>query len=177
MHISISISLSLFIKSSHAPPPTSTSSPPPPPNRFSARQIFPQTQLTLLAPHPSIFLNALCNSLRMLSPASPTPVSTAIFAGALHSSLASLGKYTPAQPGDRTLIDALHPFVTTLDRTADLDRAAQAATLAAQNTAGMPPRLGRSVYVGGSAWERVPDPGAVAVAALVRGLAEGLGRL
>ncbi|KAJ9647926.1 hypothetical protein H2199_001702 [Coniosporium tulheliwenetii] len=81
---------------------------------------------------------------------------------------------TPARPGDRTLMDALTPFVETLARTLNVRDAAAAARLGADRTMGMQAKLGRSVYVEASAYDRVPDPGAIGLAELFEGLAEAL---
>lgn len=122
----------------------------------------------------AIFLNALAHGLRLNSPSSPAPITADIWAKALESSLQSLGKYTPAKPGDRTLMDALYPFVDTLSKTGNVDSAASAAEQGAKGTKGMKASLGRTVYVGGEGWENVPDPGAHGLAELLLGLSEGL---
>ncbi|KAF1972522.1 dihydroxyacetone kinase [Bimuria novae-zelandiae CBS 107.79] len=122
----------------------------------------------------AIFLNALAHGLRQNSPTSPSPITAEVWAKALESSLQALGKYTPAKPGDRTLMDALYPFVETLSRTGNVDSAAKAAEQGAQGTKGMKASLGRTVYVGGEGWENVPDPGAHGLAELLLGLSEGL---
>ncbi|KAI9779722.1 MAG: hypothetical protein M1839_007220 [Geoglossum umbratile] len=122
----------------------------------------------------AIFLNALTHSLRSLSPPTPTPITPTIWAQALQNSVNSLANYTPAQSGDRTLIDALHPFVKTLGKEGDLKRAAKDAREGADSTKGMEASLGRTVYVGGDDWQGVPDPGAVGLAAFLEGLAEGM---
>lgn len=122
----------------------------------------------------AIFLNALAHGLRQNSPSSPEPVTTAIWAKALESSLRALSKYTPAQPGDRTLMDSLFPFVQTLSKTNSIESAAQAAEEGAKGTQGMKASLGRTVYVGGEGWQGVPDPGAHGLAELLLGLSEGL---
>ena len=122
----------------------------------------------------AIFLNALAHGLRQQSSSSPQPVTSHIWAKALESSLEALSKYTPAQPGDRTLMDALFPFVKTLSKTANLDDAAKAADEGAKETKGMKASLGRTVYVGGEGWQGVPDPGAHGLAELLLGLSEGL---
>ncbi|KAI9860792.1 MAG: hypothetical protein M1813_005715 [Trichoglossum hirsutum] len=120
-----------------------------------------------------IFLNALARSLRSHSPLVSAPITPAIWAQALQNSMDSLANYTPAQPGDRTLIDALNPFVRTLGESGDLKRAAKAAREGADSTKGMKASLGRTVYVGGEGWQEVPDPGAVGLATFLGGLAEG----
>jgi len=122
----------------------------------------------------AIFLNALAHGLRQNAPSSPQPVTPQIWAKALESSLQALGKYTPAQPGDRTLIDALHPFIQTLSKSGSVDDAAKAAQKGAQGTKGMKASLGRTVYVGGEGFQEVPDPGAHGLAELLLGLSEGL---
>ncbi|KAI1805413.1 dihydroxyacetone kinase [Daldinia bambusicola] len=116
----------------------------------------------------AIFLNALVHSLRTLAPGDASPQ---IWAAALKQSCDALSRYTPARPGDRTLIDALYPFVEVLGKTGDLKKAAEASKKAAEDTKGMKPSLGRAVYVGGSGFEQVPDPGAWGLASFFLGLA------
>jgi dihydroxyacetone kinase len=85
--------------------------------------------------------------------------------------LETLSTYTPAQPGDRTLMDALHPFVKSLPD--GLEAAVKACQVGAESTKGMKAKLGRSVYVGeaGERWRDTPDPGAWGVLAVASGLA------
>ncbi|KND93674.1 Dihydroxyacetone kinase 1 [Tolypocladium ophioglossoides CBS 100239] len=116
----------------------------------------------------AIFLNALVHALRVLSPGDATPQ---LWASALKQSCDALSKYTPARPGDRTLVDALYPFVEVLGKTGDVKKAAEAARKAADETKGMQASLGRTVYVGGSGYEEVPDPGAWGLACFFLGLA------
>lgn len=115
----------------------------------------------------AIFLNALVHALRTASPGTATPE---VWAAALKQSCDALSRYTPARPGDRTLVDALYPFVEVLGETGDVKKAAEAARKAADGTKGMQPSLGRSVYVGGSGYEDVPDPGAWGLACFFLGL-------
>lgn len=133
----------------------------------------------------AIFLNALAHGLREQQDDPSThgaqvekqPVTPQIWAAALQSSLTALGKYTPAQPGDRTLMDALVPFVQVLAETGDVERAAQEAAKGAGATKGMKASLGRAVYVGGEeGWMgKIPDPGAWGLREFLGGLAGGLG--
>ncbi|KAM3514913.1 hypothetical protein MY11210_001391 [Beauveria gryllotalpidicola] len=116
----------------------------------------------------AIFLNALVHALRTRSPGEASPQ---LWAAALQQSVDALSRYTPARPGDRTLVDALSPFVETLARSGDVGQAAQASRAAADATKGMKASLGRSVYVGGSGYEEVPDPGAWGLACFFQGLA------
>ena len=116
----------------------------------------------------AIFLNALVGGLRAQGSGEASPK---VWAAALKHSCDALSKYTPARPGDRTLVDALYPFVEELGKSGDLKKAAEVATTAARDTKGMQASLGRSVYVGGSGYEEVPDPGAWGLACFFLGLA------
>ncbi|KAJ5607221.1 hypothetical protein N7537_003840 [Penicillium hordei] len=124
----------------------------------------------------AIFLNALAHGLLAQNTPSPSTITTETWAKALKSSLAALGKYTPAKPGDRTLIDALAPFVDTLLETGDVRVAAAAAQQGTESTKAMKASLGRSVYVGGEdEWiGKIPDPGAFGLSEFLTGLAEGV---
>jgi dihydroxyacetone kinase len=85
-----------------------------------------------------------------------------------------------AKPGDRTMLDALDPFVKTLQqaKAAESTRdavvaAVEAAERGAEATSQMKPRLGRSSYLG----DRVlghPDPGAKAIALWLRAACEAI---
>lgn len=123
----------------------------------------------------SIFLNALVHALRGLAPGE---ADAKVWAAALQQSCDALARYTPARPGDRTLVDALYPFVEVLGRTGDVAKAAEAARIGAEGTRGMRASLGRSVYVGGEGFEKVPDPGAWGLACFFLGLAgKSVGKL
>jgi len=117
----------------------------------------------------SIFLNSLVYSLRQQG--SVGEATAKVWGAALKQSSKALSKYTPAQPGDRTLIDALHPFVETLSETGDLKKAAEASRKGTESTKGMVASLGRAVYVGGSGFKQVPDPGAFGLSEFFLGLA------
>ncbi|KPM34364.1 Dihydroxyacetone kinase 1 [Neonectria ditissima] len=117
----------------------------------------------------AIFLNALVHAFRTLGSGDASP---AVWHKALKLSNEALSKYTPARPGDRTLVDALYPFVDVLGQTSDIKQAAEAARKAADETKGMQASLGRSVYVGGSGYQEVPDPGAWGLACFFLGLTE-----
>lgn len=116
----------------------------------------------------AIFLNSLVHSLRQ---ASPGEVTAQVWGTALKQASETLANYTPAQPGDRTLIDALHPFVQTLIASGDLQKAAEASRKGAEGTKGMKASLGRTVYIGGTGFEEVPDPGAWGLSEFFLGLA------
>jgi dihydroxyacetone kinase len=101
------------------------------------------------------------------------------WAEALDQGCRAISELGGAKPGDRTMLDALHPFVNTLKtsvgkppREAVLD-AVVAAEHGAEATTQMKPRLGRSSYLG----NRVlgyPDPGAKALAIWLRAACEAL---
>lgn len=114
----------------------------------------------------SIFLNALAKALRDSGAGYAT---FDIWAKAANQAMTGLGTYTPARPGDRTLVDALEPFVSGLMFTKDLTAAAKAARDGAEKTKGMKASLGRTVYV--NEIGNVPDPGAVGIAVLAEGMA------
>ena len=100
------------------------------------------------------------------------------WAQAFQRAVTAVGDLGGAKPGDRTMVDALAPAAAAMaglkNSTASVATvvaaAADAAEKAATSTADMLPQLGRSSYLG----KRVlgtPDPGAVAVAIWLRGLA------
>lgn len=120
----------------------------------------------------AIYLNSLTHALR--ERVSSGVASPAVWGQALEAASVSFGKYTPAQPGDRTLVDALQPFVETLNSTGDLTKAAEASRKGADSTKGMKASLGRSVYIGGSGFEQVPDPGGEFPIPLFRNILGGL---
>ena len=77
-----------------------------------------------------------------------------------------------AVPGDRTMLDALDPAATALTASG-LDAAVTAAKSGAERTAAMPPRRGRSSYLGDRALGHA-DPGAQAVAVWLRAVRDAL---
>ena len=97
---------------------------------------------------------------------------------AVMDAVEALAVYTPARPGDRTIIDALHPFCLAISQGMTLSRAAMEARTGAKATQGMLPKLGRATYVvvddvqvGKTGDSLPPDPGAWGVAAILEGLA------
>jgi triose/dihydroxyacetone kinase / FAD-AMP lyase (cyclizing) len=124
----------------------------------------------------AIFLNALAHGLREQDNGRLTEVDVNVWARALASSLDALRKYTPAAPGDRTLMDSLVPFIETLSSTMDVEKAARASRKGAEETKAMKASLGRAVYVGSeSNWMgRIPDPGAWGLAEFLDGVADAV---
>jgi dihydroxyacetone kinase len=98
-------------------------------------------------------------------------------ASATRSALTTIQTLGKAAPGDKTLLDALVPFVTAFARDAEtglsaaLTTAALAAQQAAEATARLRPKIGRARPLA----ERslgTPDPGAVSLALVLRAIAE-----
>jgi len=101
-------------------------------------------------------------------------------AGLFESGLAKLRKQTQAQPGDKTLIDALVPAVTAAraaatggaDVVALLDQAAAAAADGAVATEEMQARFGRARNIKEKSIG-AQDPGATSISLIFKGFAEG----
>jgi dihydroxyacetone kinase len=97
---------------------------------------------------------------------------------ALDQGCRAISELGGAKLGDRTMVDALDPFVSTLRQGAGVKEtrdavlaAVEAAERGAEATAQMQPKLGRSSYLGG----RVigyPDPGAKAISVWLRAACE-----
>jgi phosphoenolpyruvate---glycerone phosphotransferase subunit DhaL len=89
--------------------------------------------------------------------------------------LEDLKSRTKAQPGDKTMFDALVPALTSLresrgDLISALDEAASSAVQGAQQSAELIPKFGRAKTLGERA-RGTPDPGATSVALFFTGLA------
>ncbi|TKS93019.1 Triokinase/FMN cyclase [Collichthys lucidus] len=106
----------------------------------------------------------------------------AAWASAMHAGTQAMKRYGGADTGDRTMLDALCPAVDELRKLsaaapggqmAVLQAAVQKATSGAESTRDLTARAGRASYI---AAERVtlPDPGAVAVAAILKAVLESL---
>lgn len=99
---------------------------------------------------------------------------------AFNVGLNAILKYGRAQPGDRTLVDALSPaissFSSTLESSKSAYKALEAATCSAENgakaTLTMTASAGRASYVPSSEL-RHPDPGAHAIGIIMRAVFEG----
>ena len=120
----------------------------------------------------SIFLTALTSAFR--NDGQPGQVADVAFAtAALRKAILNLGLYTPARIGDRTVMDALIPFVDELGSSGSLVEAARASVLGAESTKALEPRLGRTVYIGSKDdWlGKVPDPGAWGLSRFLTGFA------
>jgi triose/dihydroxyacetone kinase / FAD-AMP lyase (cyclizing) len=92
---------------------------------------------------------------------------------ALQEGVRRVQEYGGAKRGDRTMLDALVPAVAALEAGEGLTAAAKAAAEGAERTASMTKaRVGRSSYVREDALRGVPDPGAIAVAAMFEAIAQ-----
>ena len=94
------------------------------------------------------------------------------WARALQQGLARMKEIGGAKTGDRTMIDALEPALAALADGKPMAIAAEIARAAAKATASMQRAgAGRSTYVSAAKLTGIPDPGAMAVAKLLEGLA------
>ena len=107
----------------------------------------------------------------------PSPVQVAEAARAYLQSLLDLGK---ASPGDKTLLDAVVPFVEILEAGAAVSglapawaAAVTAAEAGAESTAAMSPKVGRARPLAARS-VGTPDPGAVSFGICVRAAAAGV---
>lgn len=128
----------------------------------------------------SIFISAMGSYLKKKEDSDgPFTVDERIFADTLEAGLDGLKKYTRARKGDRTLMDALIPFVETFKSSGDMDSAAKAATAGAESTRKLAAKFGRASYVSEDEFRKfdneggLPDPGAIGLAALVNGAVNG----
>ncbi len=118
---------------------------------------------------------------KMAAAAGDTIEDSRALAEVFEAGLAGVRKRSKAEPGDKTLLDALAPAVGALRRSAEqgvsipdaLDAAAQAARQGAESTRDMQARFGRAKNLGeGSIGE--PDPGATSMAYLFAGFTQGV---
>lgn len=123
----------------------------------------------------AIFLNALANS---LSRRAAEDSWAAVVPAALSDALNELFKYTLARKGHRTLMDALIPFVEALQgASSSFEEAIEQAILGAESTRRMEAAMGRASYVSKDVFEKeggVPDPGALGVVSVLKGISAGL---
>ena len=108
-------------------------------------------------------------------------VSSAALAQAVSTSAVKLKEFSRAEIGDKTMLDALFPFVHTLVSTVETgtpvaeawQQAAEVATDAAQATSSLVPKIGRARPLA----ERsvgTPDPGAISLALIVTAIGDVL---
>jgi phosphoenolpyruvate---glycerone phosphotransferase subunit DhaL len=103
---------------------------------------------------------------------------------ALDAALAAVVELGAAEPGDKTMVDALGPAIEALRERLDaggelesaLDEAADAAEAGARATTPMQARKGRASYLGERSVGH-QDPGATSTALIIRALGRAVGRL
>jgi len=117
-----------------------------------------------------IFVAALASEVRKLQAAGVSAMARPQWAAAASGALRELQKATPARQGDRTLMDALEPFVEGLGEKGDVAAALAKARAGVAATKGMKGAFGRAVYVDKANWSQVPDPGAEGLLCLLEGL-------
>jgi dihydroxyacetone kinase-like predicted kinase len=91
---------------------------------------------------------------------------------ALKAALEQLYKYTNARLGDRTMMDALIPYIDTLVSSGEVKDALAKAKEGVEGTKKMEATLGRSAYLDESATQGVPDPGAYGLYVLLEGMSQ-----
>jgi dihydroxyacetone kinase len=92
---------------------------------------------------------------------------------ALAEGAAKIREYGGAQVGHRTMLDAMVPAIDVLVAGGDLRAAADAARAGAEHTANLGrAAAGRAAYLPEDSLVGVPDPGAVAIAAMFEAVAE-----
>ena len=111
----------------------------------------------------SIFFSALAGHLQTKGDGGKAKADAKLWAASVEHAFNRLLTYTHARPPSRTLVDPLSAFATTFSLSDDdFDGAVQAAKDAAENTAALPAKVGRTAYldkdkVGKS---EIPDAGA-----------------
>lgn len=99
---------------------------------------------------------------------------------ALENGLSAIRKYGRADPGDRTLVDALHPAIEAFgsslaagDPIDSFEKATCAAEKGAMDTVDMMASAGRASYVSKEELKN-PDPGAHAIGIIMRAMYQGV---
>jgi triose/dihydroxyacetone kinase / FAD-AMP lyase (cyclizing) len=109
-----------------------------------------------------------------------------LVASMANTALATLREYTAAAIGDRTMMDALIPFISALSEGAEdglpavqaLENALEMAKRGCDSTRNMTSVFGRSTYVGAGdndidPTKGIPDPGACGIVAIAEGILQG----
>lgn len=89
---------------------------------------------------------------------------------AMKAALDQLFNYTNARLGDRTMMDALIPFIETFADSGDAKQALEKTREGVEGTKTMQAKLGRSTYLDEKATQGVPDPGAYGLSVLLNGM-------
>ncbi|KAF1994885.1 dihydroxyacetone kinase [Amniculicola lignicola CBS 123094] len=124
----------------------------------------------------SILVTAFTNALATSTLKDSKPLDITTLSSAALAALENLKHYTSAREGDRTVMDVLIPFISSLDSTKDFVKSVEVAKSKADETKNMKAKFGRATYIGddmGSERSQIPDPGAYAVGVWLGGLREG----
>jgi phosphoenolpyruvate---glycerone phosphotransferase subunit DhaL len=119
-----------------------------------------------------LYASALLAAASALREAAGEPITVAVIARCADAAETAIANLGHAAPGDKTILDALHPAVRSLSvaTTADIGEALAAAAAAAregaESTAGMVARAGRARSLGERS-RGFADPGAMSVALVV----------
>lgn len=118
-----------------------------------------------------IFITALAKN---LGRSKANTIDLKLAGEAAKGALETLFEYTKARKGDRTLVDALQPFIDTLYETSDLRKALSASQKGMEGTAKLTAKAGRAAYVqqDNLVNENVPDPGAYGLFQLLQAWCE-----
>lgn len=101
-------------------------------------------------------------------PAGPMTVARMLTLGeAAENAISAIGH---ARPGDKTILDALHPAVEALRQGQDLSATAKAARAGAEASAEMAATIGRASRLGERS-RGLPDPGATSLAVILDAIA------
>ncbi|ROW07087.1 hypothetical protein VPNG_06612 [Cytospora leucostoma] len=126
-----------------------------------------------------IFFVLLRNAIEHNVKAAQIHHEAALWGASLATAIERLAKYTPAKVGDRTIMDALIPFVAAVQKTGELGEGLSAAVKGAEATRTLTPRLGRATYTAAGREDvdhnsLPPDPGAWGAMVAIQGLRDGL---
>jgi len=116
-----------------------------------------------------IFASALLAVATTLDGLPPGPMTSArmlALGEAAENAITTIGH---ARPGDKTILDALHPAVEALRQGQDLGAAAKAARTGAEATAQMVATIGRAGRLGERS-RGLPDPGATSLALILESM-------
>ncbi|CAG85511.2 DEHA2B12892p [Debaryomyces hansenii CBS767] len=121
-----------------------------------------------------IFMKAFINKLESNLNDNISSDNNDIIAIALDHGIDTLGEFTKAREGHRTVMDVLIPFCRSFSEYKNIHSAVEAARKAAEGTRRLRPKLGRATYVGGVSekTEFPPDPGAYGVYEILAALSE-----
>jgi len=122
----------------------------------------------------SIFLAALTAEVRReaSSSSSKPTVDLAFWGNTTTAALETLFQSTAARVGHRTVMDSLIPFCESLKTASTFAEAVEACKKGGEGTKELVAKLGRATYVGEKEGGLPPDPGAMSLVALTKGMSK-----